>query len=316
MFKFIPNKRRGVLLLRSKLDELKKADWQLLVLLLPGVIWLIMFAYVPMAGLRMAFYNYNAFAGFEGSKFIGLKNFQTLFQGQDFWRAVKNTLQIGFLQLLICFPFSIFLAILVTEMRVKFLPKVTQTVTFLPYFVSTVVACGMVVSFTSPSTGIINLILNKFGHESIYFMVEPQYFKGIYVTMMLWKTAGFNAVVYIAALMGIDPSLYEAADVEGATRVQKIKKITLPCIAPTISVMLILELGRIIKVGYEAILLLYQPSTYSTADVIGTYTYRLGMVQNNFGLSTAAGLFESFIALIMVVAANKLSKKMSESSIW
>ncbi len=300
----------------SMMEKIKKTDWQLLLLLLPGLIWLIMFAYVPMAGLRMAFYNYNAFAGFAGSKFVGLKNFQQLFQGQDFWRAVKNTLEIGFLQLLVCFPFSIFLAILVTEMRVKFLPKITQTVTFLPYFVSTVVACGMVVSFTSPSTGIINLILNKFGHESIYFMVEPQYFKGIYVTMMLWKSAGFNAVVYIAALMGIDPSLYEAADVEGASRVQKIKKITLPCIAPTISVMLILELGRIVKVGYEAILLLYQPSTYSTADVIGTYTYRLGIVQNNFGLSTAAGLFESAIALIMVVAANRVSKKLSESSIW
>jgi len=300
----------------SVIDRIKKTDWQLIILLLPGLIWLVMFAYIPMAGLKMAFYNYNAFAGFDGSVFVGLKNFQQLFQGQDFLRAFKNTLQIGVLQLIICFPFSIFLAILVTEMRSKFLPKITQTVTFLPYFVSTVVACGIVISFLSPSTGIINLLLNKLGHESIYFMVDPKYFKGIYVTMMLWKTAGFNAVVYIAALMGIDPSLYEAADVEGATRMQKIRKITLPCIAPTISVMLILELGRIMKVGYESILLLYQPSTYSTADVIGTYTYRLGIVQNNFGLSTAAGLFESVIALIMVIAANRISKKLSESSIW
>ncbi len=298
------------------MGKFKKTDWQLLVLLLPGFIWLIMFAYVPMAGLRMAFYNYNAFAGFDGSVFVGLDNFRQLFQGQDFLRAFKNTLEIGLLQLIVCFPFSIFLAILVTEMGNKYLPKITQTVTFLPYFVSTVVACGMVVAFTSPSTGIINLILNKFGHESVYFMVEPQYFKGVYVIMMLWKTAGFNAVVYIAALMGIDPSLYEAADVEGASRIQKIKRITLPSIAPTISVMLILELGRIIKVGYEAVLLLYQPSTYSTADIIGTYTYRLGMVQNNFGLSTAAGMFESLIALIMVIAANRISKKLSESSIW
>lgn len=275
-----------------------------------------MFAYVPMAGLRMAFYNYNAFAGFEGSLFVGFKNFAQLFRNPDFWRAFENTLQIGFLQLLVCFPFSIFLAILVTEMRSSWMPKVIQTITFLPYFVSTVVACGIVISFLSPSTGIINIILNKFGHESVYFMVEPQYFKGSYVTMMLWKTAGFNAVVYIAALMGIDPSLYEAADVEGAARLQKVRKITLPCIASTISIMLILELGKIIKVGYEAILLLYQPSTYSAADVIGTYTYRLGIVQNNFGLSTAAGLFESLVALIMVVAANRVSKKLSESSIW
>ncbi len=298
------------------MKKLKKTDWQLIVLLLPGVIWLIMFAYIPMAGLRMAFYNYNAFAGFKGSVFVGLDNFKQLFATQDFWRAVQNTLGIGFLQLIVCFPFAIFLAILITEMRIKYLPKITQTVTFLPYFVSTVVVCGIVIGFTSPSTGIINLILNKLGHESIYFMVEPKYFKGVYVTMMLWKTAGFNAVVYIAALMGIDPSLYEAADVEGATRMQKIRSITLPSIAPTISIMLILDLGRIVKVGYEAILLLYQPSTYSAADVIGTYTYRVGIVQNNFGLSTAAGLFESVVALIMVVAANYVARRMSESSIW
>lgn len=300
----------------SIFEKLKKTDWQLMVLLIPGIIWLLMFCYVPMLGLRMAFYNYNAFQGFSGSLFVGFKNFEQLFSSQDFWRAVKNTLQIGFLQLLVCFPFAIFLAILITEMQSKLMPKIAQTVTFLPYFVSTVVACGIVVSFLSPSTGIINILLNKLGHESIYFMVTPKYFKGTYVTMMLWKTAGFNAVVYIAALMGIDPSLYEAADVEGATRLQKIKKITLPCIYPTISIMLILELGRIIKVGYEAILLLYQPSTYSAADVIGTYTYRLGIVQNNFGLSTAAGLFESLIALFMVIVANRVSKKLSESSVW
>ncbi len=201
-------------------------------------------------------------------------------------------------------------------MTSKLMSKITQTVTFLPYFISTVVVCGIVVSFLSPSTGIVNIILTKLGFDPVYFMVEPKYFKGTYVTMMLWKSAGFNAVVYIAALMGIDPSLYEAADVEGATRLQKIRSITLPSIYPTISVMLILELGKIIKVGYEAILLLYQPSTYSAADVIGTYTYRIGMVQNNFGLSTAAGLFESLVALIMVIAANKISRRLSDSAIW
>lgn len=294
----------------------KKLDWQLYCLLLPGIIWLILFAYVPMTGLRMAFYNYNVFKGFEGSKFIGWQNFITIFTGADFPRALKNTLTIGFLQLLICFPIPIALAILITEIKSKFLSKITQTVTFLPYFISTVVVVGIVVSFLSPSTGIINLILTKLGFKATYFLVEAKFFKIIYILMVLWQGAGFNAVVYIAALMGIDRSLYESASVEGATRFQQIKYITLPGIAPTIVVMLILQLGGIIKVGYEAIMLLYQPSTYSAADVIGTYTYRLGIVQNNFGLSTAAGLFESLVALVLVVTANKISKKFSESSIW
>jgi len=300
---------------KPKKKKRKKIDWQLYCLLLPGVIWLILFAYVPMNGLRMAFYNYNVFKGFEGSIFVGWSNFVTLFKGADFPRAVKNTLQIGVLQILICFPVPILLALLITEIRVKFLSKITQTLTFLPYFISTVVVVGMTVNFLSPSTGVINLILNKLGFESIYFIMEAKYFKGIYIIMTLWQTAGFNAVVYIAAIAGIDKTLYESASVEGATRIQQIIHITIPGIMSTIVVMLIMQLGGIIKVGYEAIMLLYQPSTYSAADVIGTYTYRLGIVQNNFGLSTAAGLFESVVALVLVLTANALCKKFTESSI-
>lgn len=294
----------------------KKLDWQLMFLLLPGIIWLIMFCYVPMAGLRMAFYKYNLVGGYENSLFIGLDNFRMLFGGQDFIRALKNTLEIGMLGLCIGFPFSIFLALLITEMRGKWLPKATQTITFIPYFVSGVVVCGIVINFLSPSTGIINILLGKLGIDPIYFLVKPEYFKGILVTMNTWKGAGFNAVVYIAAILAIDPTLYECADMEGASRLQRIKYITLPCIAPTISILLILALGNIIKVGYENILLLYQPSTYSAADVIGTYTYRLGIEQNNFGLATASGLFESVVSLIMVIGANKVSRKISNSSVF
>lgn len=297
-------------------QHLKKTDWQLLLLLLPGLIWIIMFAYVPLNGIRMAFYNYNAFRGFEGSAFVGLKNFWTLFSGADFPRALKNTLIIGVLQLLICFPFPIFLAILINEVRLKSLSKITQTMTFIPYFISTVVVVGMVVSFCSPSTGIINLIITKLGGKPIYFLVQAKYFRPIYIIMTLWQSAGYNAVVYIAALAGIDQCLYEAAGVDGATRLQQIWHVTLPGIMPTIVVMLILNVGNIIKVGYEAIILLYQPSTYETADVISTLTYRLGIVQNNFGLSTAAGLFESVVALVLVLATNHLSKKLADSSVW
>ncbi len=291
-------------------------DWDLYLLLLPGLIWFIVFAYIPMLGLRTAFYDYSLFRGFEGSEFIGLENFITFLDSPDFFRVVKNTLSIAFWQIVIVFPAAIILAICVTEMKNKFISRLTQTATFLPYFVSVVVVCGLVVSFTSPSTGIINLMLNKLGFESIYFMVKPEYFQGIYTLMTTWQTAGFNAIVYIAAIVGIDQQLYEAARVDGAGKWKRIVHITLPGILPTVVTMLVLKVGQMVKVGYEAILLLYQPTTYETADVIATYAYRIGMEMNDYGLSTAISLFEAVIALIMVVGANKLSKKITDSGVW
>ncbi|MEG2843141.1 MAG: ABC transporter permease subunit, partial [Ruthenibacterium sp.] len=176
--------------------------------------------------------------------------------------------------------------------------------------------CGMVVNFLSPSTGIINLLLQKLGFDPVYFMVQPQYFRGIYTAMTLWQTAGFNAIVYIAALMGIDPQLYEAATVDGAGKLKKILHVTLPGIMPTVVTMFVLNIGKMVKVGYESILLLYKPSTFETADVISTYAFRMGIEQGNYGLATAAGLFEALIALIMVVAANKVSRKLTETALW
>ena len=291
-------------------------SWQLLILLLPGLIWYILFCYRPMVGLRMAFYDYNIFRGFEGSTFIGLDNFRTYMMGPDFARTIKNTLMIALWQMLICFPAPIILAIIVTEMRSNLLRKLVQTSTFLPYFISTVVVCGMVVNFLSPSTGIINKFIELLGGEATYFMVYPQYFRPIYTLMTLWQTAGFNAIVYIAALMGIDPQLYEAALVDGAGRWQRIWHITLPGIIPTIVTMFIMNIGKIVKVGYESIILLYQPSTYSTADVISTYSFRMGIQNGDYGIATAAGLFEAVIALILVVIANKVSKRLTETALW
>ncbi len=291
-------------------------SWQLLILLLPGLIWYILFCYRPMVGLRMAFYDYNIFRGFEGSTFIGLDNFRTYVMGPDFARTIKNTLMIALWQMLICFPAPIVLAIIVTEMRSNVLRKFVQTATFLPYFISTVVVCGMVVNFLSPSTGIINKFIELLGGEATYFMVYPQYFRPVYTLMTLWQTAGFNAVVYIAALMGIDPQLYEAALVDGAGRWQRIWHITLPGIIPTIVTMFIMNIGKIVKVGYESIILLYQPSTYSTADVISTYSFRMGIQNGDYGIATAAGLFEAVIALILVVIANRVSKHLTETALW
>ncbi len=300
----------------SKATKVIKRDWDLYLLLIPGVIWFLMFAYKPMVGLRTAFYDYNVFRGFEGSTYVGLANFKEFMTGPDFKRTISNTLMIAFWQLAIVFPAPIILAIAITEMKNKFVSKMTQTATFIPYFISVVVVCGMTVSFLSPSTGIINAIIERLGFEPKYFMVLPQYFRGVYTTMTLWQTAGFNAIVYVAALVGIDQELYEAARVDGAGKWARIKHITFPSIIPTIVVMFILNIGKIVKVGYEAILLMYRPSTYQTADVIATYAYRTGIENGNYGLATAVGLFEAVVALILVVAANKISKKVTESALW
>ena len=174
----------------------------------------------------------------------------------------------------------------------------------------------MVVSFTSPSTGVFNMILGKFGVDPIYFMVEPDYFRGIFTGMHIWQNAGFNSLVFVAAIVGIDPQLYEAATVDGAGKLNKIIHVTIPGIIPTIVTMFVLQVGRMVKVGYEAVLLLYQPSTYSKSDVISTYAYRIGFQNNNYGLGTAVGLFEGMVALVMVVLANKASKKISDTALW
>ncbi|NMA83417.1 MAG: sugar ABC transporter permease [Epulopiscium sp.] len=300
----------------KKAGRVIKRDWDLYLLLIPGVIWFLMFAYKPMVGLRTAFYDYNIFRGFAGSTFVGFDNFIEFIKGPDFIRTVKNTLMIAFWQIVICFPAPIILAISITEMKNKFVSKMTQTATFLPYFISVVVVCGMVVNFLSPSTGIINMILAKIGITPKYFMVLPQYFRGVYTTMTLWQTTGFNAIVYIAALVGIDQELYEAATVDGAGKWDRIRHITFPGIIPTIVVMFVLNIGKIVKVGYEAILLLYKPSTYQTADVIATYAYRVGIENGNYGLATAVGLFEAVVALILVVFANKLSQRITENALW
>ncbi len=291
-------------------------DWDLYLLLVPGVIWFLLFCYKPMVGLITAFYDYNVFKGLGGSDFIGFENFKIFITGPDFLRTIKNTFMIAFWQMAICFPFPIVLAILITEMKNKYIQKFTQTATFLPYFISVVVVCGMVVNFLSPSTGIFNLFRKKLGQETIYFMVLPQYFRPVYTLMTLWMTAGFNAIVYIAALMGIDPQLYEAAIVDGAGRWKRIVHITFPSIIPTIVTMFVMNIGKMVKVGYESILLLYRPTTYPVADVISTYAFRTGIENGDYGLATAVGLFEGITALVLVSIANKVSRRLTENALW
>ncbi|WP_314742826.1 ABC transporter permease subunit [Treponema lecithinolyticum] len=309
MTKIVQNKKESVL------NKIAK-DWDLYLLLLPGFVWYLLFCYKPMTGLITAFYDYNVFKGLAGSTFVGFANFSEFINGPDFVRTIKNTLMIALWQIFICFPLPIVLAIAVTEMKNRFIRKLTQTATFLPYFISVVVVCGMVINFLSPSTGIVNLIIKKLGFTPVYFMVEPKYFRLIYTMMTLWQTAGFNAIVYIAAIMGIDSQLYEAAIVDGANKWKRIVHITVPGILPTVITMFIMNIGKMVKVGYESILLLYQPTTYPVADVISTYSYRIGIENGDYGLATAAGLFEAVVALILVSVANKISKRVTENSLW
>ena len=309
MTKIVQNKKESIL------NKIAK-DWDLYLLLLPGFVWYLLFCYKPMAGLITAFYDYNVFKGLAGSTFVGFANFSEFINGPDFVRTIKNTLMIALWQIFICFPLPIVLAIAVTEMKNRFIRKLTQTATFLPYFISVVVVCGMVINFLSPSTGIVNLIIKKLGFTPVYFMVEPKYFRLIYTMMTLWQTAGFNAIVYIAAIMGIDSQLYEAAIVDGANKWKRIVHITVPGILPTVITMFIMNIGKMVKVGYESILLLYQPTTYPVADVISTYSYRIGIENGDYGLATAAGLFEAVVALILVSVANKISKRVTENSLW
>lgn len=318
----VNNKARLVSKQAAKRVDLKgygkaiRRDWDLYILLLPAVIWFILFAYKPMEGLQIAFMDYNVFKGMDGSEWVGFKNFIDFMASDSFWRTIKNTVMISIYRMVICFPAPIVLAILLNEVKNKYVRKITQTVTFLPYFISIVVVCGMVISFLAPSTGVVNIILRNLGLDETYFMVNPNYFRGVYTGMTLWRETGFEAIVYIAALVGVDQELYEAAAVDGAGKWHQIKNITIPCILPTIVVMFVLNVGKLIKVGFESILLLYQPATYETADVLSTYVYRTGLIDQNYGLATAAGLFEGAIALVMVVISNRVSKRLSENSLW
>ncbi|MFI3237053.1 MAG: ABC transporter permease subunit [Lachnospiraceae bacterium] len=299
-----------------------KDNWQLYVLLAPLMIWLTLFSYKPMYGLLIAFKDYNLFRGMDGSEWVGLYNFERLFTGSgavNFWRAFKNTIIISSYSLLFAFPIPIILALFFNEVKDGLFRRGVQTVMFLPHFLSDVILAGIVTSFLQPSTGIVNVLLSNLGiiDSGIYFLMEPSWFRPIYILSTLWKEAGFGSIVYFAALSGISPEQYEAASVDGASKIQKMLYVSLPGIAPTIAIMLIIRIGNLLNVGYELIMLLYQPVTYETADVLSTYIYRLGITgSNDFSLAAAAGLFNSVIGFCLVIGANKISKKMSDTVLW
>lgn len=297
------------------LNHLKKYKW-LYLLFVPTFIYYIVFAYVPMYGLLIAFKNYSPNLGIWGSPWVGLKWFKEFVHSIYFTRLLGNTITINLYDLAVGFPLPILLAVMINEVRMNFLKRSVQTIVYLPHFISTVVVAGMMVAFLSPSTGIINTIIKAFGGQSIHFLAEPSWFQSIFVWSGVWQNAGWSSIIYIAALAGVDEALYEAAKVDGANDWQRLIYITLPCIVPTIVIMLILRIGSIFTVGYEKIILLYNPTTYVTADVISTYIYRRGILGADFSYSTAIGLFNSVINFLALFFFNKLSRRLSDISLW
>lgn len=291
-------------------------DRYLLLLFLPCLLYYIFFKYVPMWGVLISFKDFKPFIGFAGSKWVGLKHYISFFSSPDAWRVIRNTLLLGVLSLVFSFPIPIIFALALNEITRKKFKKFVQTVSYMPHFLSAVVVCGMLMSFLSPIRGIVNIIINFFGGQTINFLSSAKYFRAIYVISEIWQTMGWSAIVYLAAISNVDPGYYEAAKLDGASRLRQIWSITLPCIAPTVATMLILRVGSILDVGLEKVLLLYSPAIYETSDIISTYVYRQGIISGNMSYATAIGLFSSIVNLILLVTANYFSKKFSETGLF
>ena len=286
------------------------------IMCIPIVAWFIIFHYIPMFGLVMSFQQYSPALGITGSPWVGFDNFVRFFTGPYFWRLLRNTAAIGILDLIFGFPAPILFALLLNEVKVDIYKKVVQTVSYMPYFISMVVVCGLIVDFTQGGGLISDFVAAITGGESQNLLAAPGNYWAIHVISNIWQGMGYGSIIYIAALSSVDQELYEAAVIDGANRWSRCIHITIPSILPTIMIMLILRMGTLLQVGADKILLLYTPATYETADVINTYIYRCGLQQYDYGFSTAVGLFNSLIGMAFLLTTNAISKKYTESSLF
>ncbi|MDF2650728.1 MAG: transporter permease subunit [Paenibacillus sp.] len=293
-----------------------RKDKQLVLIILPVLIYFIVFHYVPMYGLLIAFKNFQPMKGIMGSDWAGLQYFAEFFNSIYFWRLLRNTILISIYSLFWGFPAPIIFALMLNELKDRLFKKTVQTISYLPHFISLVVTVGMIVTFTSPLDGVINVFVTWFGWDPINFMSESGWFRTIYVSSGVWQSFGWGSIIYLAALSGINPQLYEAADMDGAKRWAKVRYITIPGLMPTIIILFILNIGQLLDVGIEKILLLYSPATYETGDVIGTYVYRRGVLNSEFSYAAAVGLFNNVINLCLLISANYISRRVSETSLW
>lgn len=301
-----------------------KRDWRqrayqsryLLLMMFIPFVYLIIFHYIPMYGVQIAFRDYNPYLGILESPWVGFAHFVDFFTSTYFWRLIRNTLAISLLQLFLAFPAAIILALMINDMENKYFQKAVQTIAYLPHFISSVVVAGLVLSVLATRTGIINQARHALGLEEIAFMTKSSYFPFIMVFTEIWQNTGWGSIIYLAAMTAIDPALYEAAIVDGASRWQQICSITLPCILPTIIIQFILKVGGLFTVGYQKILLLYNPQIYENADVIGTYVYRRGLMGLEYSFGAAVDLFNTVLNLLMLLVFNAICRRVSDTSLW
>lgn len=294
--------------------DLKKNKFRYLIIL-PVIAYYFIFCYKPMYGAIIAFKDYSPALGIMESPWVGFKHFLAFFDSFYFWRILKNTIVMSLASLIFGFPAPILLALLINEVTNRHYKKFVQTVSYIPHFISLVVVCSMIKEFTMDS-GIINDFLSLFGFDRVTMLNEKQYFVPIYVISNIWQQIGWDSIIYLAALTGVSRDLYEAADLDGASKLKQVFYVTLPGILPTIITMLLLKIGNILNVGYEKVILLYNEATYETADVISSYVYRKGLQEFDWSFSTAVGLFNSVINFTLLIISNKISKKVSETSLW
>ncbi len=299
-----------------RLRNRKPSHWQLWLMTLPAIIYMLLFVYKPMGGILIAFQDYSLKKGIWGSDWVWFDNFTRLFRSYWFPIILKNTLTISLLSLILSFPAPILLALAANEIRSERRKRLFQTVSYAPHFISTVVVCGMITVFLAPETGVINLLLKLVGVDPVAFLAKPDAFKWIYVISGIWQSIGWSAIIYIAALSGVDKNLLEAAEIDGANRLQKIRYINFPVLIPTIVIMFILRCGTILGVGYEKVYLLQNTANLSASEVISTYVYKVGLEDADFGFSTATSLFNNVINCIVLILSNKISKKVTGSGLF
>jgi putative aldouronate transport system permease protein len=292
-----------------------RRDWRLYSLAVAPLLFFLVFRYVPMLGNVIAFRRFQPGGSIFGEDWVGLRYVQMFLSDPTFWQVFTNTFLIGALTLLFCFPLPIVLALLLNEVRVRWFKRFVQTVSYLPHFLSIVIVAGMVMQLLSVE-GTVNQIVRAFGGEAIPYLQRPEWFRTIYVSSEVWQTVGWGTILYLAALTTVDENLYEAARIDGAGRLRQIWHVTLPGIRPTMVTLLILNIGTFMAVGFEKVLLLYNPLTFPTADVISTYLFRLGLLSNNFSYAAAIGLFEAVIGLTLILSANAISRRTVGASLW
>lgn len=299
-----------------KKDKKKIKSLDLLLLLIPAAIYLIIFHYIPMFGIQIAFKDFSYVKGIWGSEWIGFEHFERFFSSYYFGEIMTNTILLSVYSLLFGFPIPIILSVLLNHLKSRKFKRVFQTISYAPNFISLVIIVGMLVLFLNPRTGLVNVILSSLGFDAVNFLENPNYFRSIYVASGIWQGTGFAMIVYIAALSAIDPTLYEAADMDGATKLQKIIHIDLPSIAPTVTILFILSIGGLMNVGFEKAFLLQNVLNTSVSEIIPTYVYKMGLIRGDSSFATAIGLFNTVINVVLLFIANKLAKMASGSSLW